>query len=232
MKIYKHYSFDLWMTLIKSNPTFKTERAKFFYKNFNTAKKSIEEVISIFRQVDLMCNSINEKTGNNIDADEMYLMVIGVMNDFKVTFTDINLKWLYNEMELLLFKHLPSVYCDKTFSSLDRLKQKSSSSFSISSNTAFIKGKTLRKVLSHLDLSPFFDFQLYSDEVSISKPDRRFFDLMLETIRNIDSNKNISLREIIHIGDNPKADIAGALSVGIDSVQINSNNSTILTLLN
>ncbi|RZL31784.1 MAG: HAD family hydrolase, partial [Pedobacter sp.] len=26
MAFYKHYSFDLWLTLIKSNPTFKLER--------------------------------------------------------------------------------------------------------------------------------------------------------------------------------------------------------------
>jgi putative hydrolase of the HAD superfamily len=232
MKIYKHYSFDLWMTLIKSNPTFKTERAKFFYKNFNTTKKSIEEVVSIFRQVDLMCNCINEKTGNNIDADEMYLMVISLMNDFNTTFSEINLNWLYDEMELLLFKYMPTVYCDETFNSLDKLKQKSCGSFSISSNTAFIKGKTLRKVLPHLALAPFFDFQLYSDEIGISKPDRRFFDLIFKAVNSTPTNRNILLNEIVHIGDNPKADIEGALSAGISSIQINSNNTTILSLLN
>ena len=73
MQFYKHYSFDLWLTLIKSNPNFKKERALFFHKNFNSKKKNIEEIEKIFRQVDIICNSINEKTGKNIDADEMYL---------------------------------------------------------------------------------------------------------------------------------------------------------------
>jgi putative hydrolase of the HAD superfamily len=232
MKIYKHYSFDLWMTLIKSDPSFKAERAKFFYKHFNTTKKSIEDVVSIFRQVDVMCNCINEKTGNNIDADEMYLMVISLMNDFNTTFADVNLNWLYDEMELLLFKHMPTIYCDETFNSLDSLKQKSCSSFSISSNTAFIKGKTLRKVLPHLGLAPFFDFQIYSDEVGISKPDRRFFDLIFKVVNETDPGRKISPNEIVHIGDNPKADIEGAKSAGISSIQINTNNATILSLLN
>lgn len=232
MNKYKHYSFDLWMTLIKSNPFFKVERAIYFYRNFNSKKKSIEDVKSIFRQVDLMCNSINEKTGNNIDACEMYLIVISMINDFDTTFSDINLNWLYNQMEALLFNYMPTVYSNETQNSLLQLKQRNNCSFSISSNTAFIKGSTLRKILSNLSLSPFFDFQIYSDEINSSKPDRRFFEIMVSTVKNITCNRNILLNEIMHVGDNPTADIRGAISVGIDSFQINSNNATILSLLN
>jgi putative hydrolase of the HAD superfamily len=231
MVFYRHYSFDLWMTLIRSNPLFKAERANFFFKNFNPQKKTIEEVSSIFRKVDIMCNSINEKTGKSIDADEMYLMVISMMNGFDTGFTGIDLAWLYNEMESLLFKYMPVVYCDETFDSLSRIKERNNSSFSISSNTAFIKGATLRKVLTGLSLSPFFDFQLYSDEIDVSKPDRQFFECMVASVRSIPANQNISLAEIVHIGDNPCADIAGALSAGINGVQINSNNMTIQSLL-
>ncbi|MCW3093022.1 MAG: dehalogenase [Ferruginibacter sp.] len=233
MNFYKHYSFDLWMTLIKSNPSFKTERAQFFFKNFNSKKKTIAEIISIFRQVDLMCNAINEKTGKNIDSDEMHLMVISMMNDFDIaSFANIDLCWLYNEMEALLFNYMPVVYSDQTLHSLDKLRQGSSCSFNISSNTAFVRGKALRKVLTSLSLEPFFDFQLYSDEIGISKPNRRFFELMLEGARGIPSNKNIALMDILHVGDNPTADIAGALSAGIHSFQINSNEATIKNLLN
>ena len=73
MPFYQHYSFDLWLTLIKSNPHFKKERALFFHKHLNTKHKSIEEVEKTFRQVDLMSNATNEKTGQNISANELYL---------------------------------------------------------------------------------------------------------------------------------------------------------------
>ncbi|RYD21052.1 MAG: HAD family hydrolase, partial [Spirochaetia bacterium] len=72
MKKYKHYSFDLWMTLIRSNPAFKLERTRFFYQHFNCKEKTLEEVGLVFRQIDVMCNAINEKTGGNIHAEEMY----------------------------------------------------------------------------------------------------------------------------------------------------------------
>jgi putative hydrolase of the HAD superfamily len=228
----KHYSFDLWMTLIKSNPAFKMERAKFFYKNFNNRNKTIEEVIFVFRQVDLMCNAINEKTGKNIDAEEMYLMVVSMINDFDMSFAKIDLLWLYTKMEELFFNYLPTVYSVDTVSSLDKIRQKSNCTFNISSNTAFVKGKTLKTVLSHLGLSDFFEFQLYSDEIGLSKPCTQFFESMIREIKVIGVNKNILLQEIVHIGDNAKADIDGALLAGIKAFQINSNNSTIVSLLN
>lgn len=231
MSIYKHYSFDLWMTLIKSNPVFKSERAKLFHKNFNAGKKSLEEVTAIFRQVDLMCNAINEKTGKNIDADEMNLMVIAMMNDFSAAFADVDLDELYTDTEKLLFNYMPMVYSDETITALNSLKQ-NNTSFNIASNTAFIKGCSLKRVLAHLELESFFDFQLYSDEIGVSKPNKEFFELVLNQVNNIYLKNQISLKDIVHIGDNPKADIEGAQSVGINSILINSNSTTILSLLN
>ncbi|WP_316814920.1 HAD family hydrolase [Pedobacter nyackensis] len=230
MPFYKHYSFDLWLTLIKSNPAFKTERAKYFYANFNSAGKSFEEVCVVFRQVDLMVNAINEKTGKNIDAEEMYLMVISIINNYSNDFNDVDVEELYNEMDVLIFKYLPEVYCDNSIDVLRRIKESGASTISLLSNTGFIKGKTLRKVLSLLQLDELLDFQLYSDEVRLSKPNQAFFQLMLDTI---DKNKHteLNLQDIIHIGDNPFADVKGAESVGIRSLQINSNHLSISHLL-
>lgn len=229
--MYKHYSFDLWMTLIRSNPAFKSERAKFFQKHFNSCQKTIAEIKEIFRQVDLMCNAINEKTGKNIDADEMYLMVISQMNNKDFSFKDIDMMWLYEEMDRLLFQYLPVVYCDNTVDSLDKLKQKNNRSFNISSNTAFVKGSSLRKVLAELNIDRFFDFQLYSDEIGFSKPNPSFFELVFQSSKSISANSEIARTDILHIGDNPNADIQGARSAGINALQINSNHQTILHLL-
>jgi len=230
MPFYKHYSFDLWLTLIKSNPAFKTERARYFYANFNSAKKSFEEVCMVFRKVDLMVNAINEKTGKNIDAEEMYLMVISIINNYSTDFGDIDVDELYKEMDELVLKYLPEVYCPDSINVLRLIKESGSSTISLLSNTGFIKGKTLRKILNTLELDQFLDFQLYSDEVRLSKPNGQFFQLMLDTI---DRNKHIelNLQDIIHIGDNPLADVKGAEKIGISSLLINSNHLTISHLL-
>jgi putative hydrolase of the HAD superfamily len=233
MKIYQHYSFDLWMTLIKSNPAFKLERTKFFHRNFNTRDKTIDEVGLIFRQIDVMCNAINEKTGGNIDAEEMYLMVISTINDYHYPLQEVNLVALYAEMERLVFAHLPVAYSTETARVLDTMKQNNpDSTFSILSNTAFIKGSTLRKVLNKMDMEKYFDFQLYSDELGMSKPNEQLFKRMVDAILEKRGVGEIDLKEILHIGDNPKADIWGAEQAGITSFLINSNHLTITSLLN
>jgi len=227
---YKHYSFDLWLTLIKSNPQFKLERAKLFHSRYNTCHKSFEEVVTIFRQVDLMCNAINEKTGKNIDADEMYLMVISMINNYHTDFADFDTGRLYAEMQDLLFNYPPLIYCGETKNMLHKLKSSGNSTVSLLSNTGFIKGLTLRRILNDLELDSLLDFQLYSDEVRLSKPNVQFFQLMLDTIDR-EKHREIGLHEIVHIGDNPIADIQGANAVGIKSILINSNQQTITCLL-
>lgn len=230
MEFYKHYSFDLWLTLIRSNPAFKLERARLFHSKYNGYNKSFDEVATIFRQVDLMCNSINEKTGKNIDADEMYLMVISMINNYDPDFTGMDMDALAAEMEQLLFNYLPLVYCENTKDALDRLKNSGRSTISLLSNTGFIRGASLRKVLQTLEISQFLDFQLYSDEVRLSKPNPLFFQLLLDSIDR-ERHTGITLDEIIHIGDNPVADVQGANSAGIKSLLINSNQQTISCLL-
>ncbi|MEJ7557820.1 MAG: HAD-IA family hydrolase [Pedobacter sp.] len=88
----------------------------------------------------------------------------------------------------------------------------------------------MRKILHHLGLDQALDFQLYSDEVRMSKPNPKFFQLMIDTI---DQKKHLSIgpHEIIHIGDNPAADYRGATSFGIKSLLINSNHLNIKHLL-
>lgn len=224
MRFYQHYSFDLWLTLIKSNPNFKKERALFFHKHLNSKQKTVEEITALFRQVDLMSNATNEKTGQNISANELYLMVLYFINDNTAIFEDLDLAWLHQAMEKLTFDYLPLIYDHHTKNTLDKIKQSQKSSVGLLSNTGFIEGKTLRKVLTALEIAPYFDFQLYSDEAGLSKPNPLFFELMIQ-IAAVEKN------EIIHVGDNPKTDVAGGLAVGINVLQINSTECRILNLL-
>jgi putative hydrolase of the HAD superfamily len=232
MKHIKHFSFDLWFTLIKSNPAFKKERARYFYTHFNTLKKPLETVEHIFRQVDLMCNAINEKTGGNIAAEEMYLMVMYQVNETLEPFAQLDMAQLYADMEQLIFKHTPTVFSEATYDCLDRLKQREGVTLNILSNTAFIKGATLRTINEQLRLSPYFDFQLYSDETGVSKPNAAMYQRMLQGVMDVRQDAAIAPHEILHIGDNPLADIQGAQSSGIHAFQINSNGQFITNLFN
>jgi len=231
MQKIKHYSFDLWLTLIKSNPNFKKERCKFFYKNYNSLKKSLEEVENIFRVIDLKCNKINEITGKNIDSEEMYLMVMYYLNNDLNSFPSINANEINLEMEKLVSSYPPIIYNESTIKVLDSIKQNHNITLNILSNTGFIKGKTIKTILDSLNMSKYFNFQIYSDEVGFSKPSKEIFNELLSGIYNL-RGESIKKNEIMHVGDNYLADVCGACSVGINSLQINSNNKTIKDILN
>lgn len=230
MQLHRHYSFDLWMTLIKSNPAFKLERAAYFHKKYNAYQKSTEEVTRTFRTVDLMCNAINERTGGNIDAEEMYLMVISLLNDNQYPLVDVDVNALYQDMEALVMKYIPVVYCTATTNVLHTICNSDNCTISLLSNTGFIKGSTLRKVLAALELDGYFSFQLYSDEIGMSKPNPQLFKIMTEKVTEC-RKMPLQPSEIIHIGDNERADIYGAGNLGISTHLINSNNRCISTLI-
>lgn len=221
----KHISFDLWGSLIKSNPEFKKQRALFIYKNYND-NKTLNEIELIIRDIDLSCNYANEISGLNISAEEMYGLVLYKIFEGNTMNKKIDLKLMMTNIEELFFNYPPVLYTEATGSILNQIKDSTSFTMSILSNTAFINGGLLRIVLNDiLKISNLFDFQLYSDELNISKPNQLIFNILYSNTTRI--HNNISKNSIIHVGDNPIADIQGANQFGFKSFLINSNNKSI-----
>jgi len=233
MEKFKHYSFDLWLTLIKSNRYFKKASAEYFYRNFNFLKKSIDEVESIFKEVDVTCNRINEITGKNIDSDEMYLLALHKINGKIDLISEITLSDIYMDIEEIIFNYLPEIYDKDTLGTLKKIKNENRDvTMNILSNTAFIKGETLRKILNELALAKYFDFLIFSDEVGYSKPNINIFNLTWNEILKIRKDSTILKKEeVIHVGDNFIADIEGSKKFGFSCLQINTNEKSIIQLL-
>jgi len=207
---YKHYSFDLWLTLIKSNKDFKLNRSLLF-KDFFGINKDVESVHDVIKYYDNTCNSINEITGGNIDTFEIYLLIL---NHFNVK-TNLNeLADFYNETEKLFFNYPPELINKELLNLLFEINNQGKTA-NVLSNTGFIKGKTMRNYLENVNILKYFDFQIFSDEVNISKPNSKIFDLMISKIKG-----NIQLSEIIHIGDNKIADYDSAIEYGINAYLI------------
>lgn len=226
---YKHYSFDLWQTLIRSNPDFKLKRAEYFFNHFNRQNKSIDEVISIIRDIDIMCNSTNEVVGANIHAYEMYTMILHKLGYDLSPFTQKDIQSICNIVEVIFLNNPPVLYDQDTLNVLKELKS-SGATISILSNTAFIQGVTLRKFIE-TELKDIFLFQMYSDETGSSKPNKKMFIDMMYSVYRFRLMSPITQQHIVHVGDNIISDIGGATNIGLDSIQINTNHKTIKDLL-
>lgn len=224
--MYKHYSFDLWGTLIKSNPQYKHARAYFFWNKFNPNKKDILAVEGIIRQVELMCDYSNELTGRNIDALEMVSMVLFGLGYDKKNLSLRDVIAIDHQMENLFTEYPPVPYSDETIPMLRQLKQHGCT-FSILSNTAFIRGATIQRFLNHSEFAGMFSFELFSDVVDISKPSEMLFGHMVTCVHAVRKSHPIQHHEIVHVGDNPHADIEGAKKIGLSAIQINTNDKTI-----
>ena len=105
ISLYKHFSFDLWMTLIKSNPEFKHKRDAMF-RDFFEIKENQVKISQTIRKYDLLCNAISEKTGKHIGFYEIYFYILKELN------IDINLICLkkldkfYDNVEQLFFQKI------------------------------------------------------------------------------------------------------------------------------
>lgn len=208
-KKYKHISFDLWLTLIKSNPEFKSKRDQLFI-DFFKMEKTYDEVSQKIRYYDVLCNEINQKTGLNIDTFEIYYLIL---NALQVPLENINTEILnefYIETEKLFLEYKPILLYKDIKEQLEVFKS-NNITMNILSNTAFIKGKTLRKILCFYEIESYFSFQIYSDECHFSKPNKAIFDLLYAVVNK---NKKILKTEILHVGDNHIADFQGAKNFG------------------
>ncbi len=80
--------------------------------------------------------------------------------------------------------------------------------------------KTQRNKLHHSNLTDYFEEIITSEASNSVKPQKAIFDFALHTT-------GAALHESIMIGDNPDADIQGAINAGMDSVYVNHINKPI-----
>ncbi|MCC9018640.1 HAD family hydrolase [Flavobacterium lipolyticum] len=211
-KKHTHISFDLWLTLIKSNPEFKKKR-NLLFKNFFEVDCTIDKVNEVVRYYDVLCNNINEKTGLNIDTYEIYYLILSALEVDINKFETNKLSQFYEETDSLFMNYKPELIFPDTKKFFQEITNEDKT-INILSNTAFIKGRTLRKLLAYYELTDFFKFQIYSDEVGFSKPNNEIFQLVFD---EINAFKSTVKKQILHVGDNSVADYNGAINFGFDA---------------
>lgn len=71
--------------------------------------------------------------------------------------------------------------------------------------------------LARLGLNTFFQFHFSAEQLNASKPDPKIFQAAIE-------HTGKTANQILHIGDHPKEDIAGAQATGMATIWFNNRN--------
>lgn len=212
---FEHYSFDLWLTLIKSNSNFKQKRNALL-QDFFCLDRRMEEITRTVRHYDVLCNHISEMTGKHVDRDHIYGLLLADLGFELGMMTKEHMDGFKAEVDLLFMKHKPILLDVNLKENLEAIVSKGKT-ISLLSNTAFLEGELLRKLLDHYELSELFSFQHYSDETGLSKPNPAAFERVYQEITK---KKKLQRADVVHIGDNKRADYDGAISFGFNALLI------------
>jgi len=202
------------MTLIRTHPSYKKKRAELFRSFFSLESFEQEKVDAAIREVDVLVNTMNEMTGRNVHTFEMYLLCLHLLGrDIKSVHPD-KLEEFYSLSEALFFQYPPLHLYENTTPLLAALQAKGITT-SLLSNTGFIQGRTLRKLMTGWGWDTLLAFQLYSDETGYSKPDTQMFSRLLEQASLL--HTDLAPSQVWHLGDNRIADVQGAERMGIQA---------------
>ena len=209
MRNIKHLSFDVWLTLIRSNPDFKKARTHLIKTLFDVPF-SFEEVEKTVAEQDRLFTLINEKAGKNMDAAEMLLLMLVQLGVDISLITTGQIDDFFKQFELAFWTY-PPYFIDDDLEEIFKKAKENKVSLNIFSNTGLIHGRLLRRFFKEKGFSKYFDFQLYSDELDASKPSDLAFDTIFTYVLRL---KKIEKTNVCHIGDNLVADVKGAKDFG------------------
>ncbi len=203
----KHVSFDFWNTLYESNNTFKLKRGEYLSK---ISSKTAEEIQVVLKNVSFEHNSNFDSVNKCLNAEnlnELMLDNIGIKNGKEIAISTIYK--LFNSYPPIVFKGLSELF--------EYLKAKNIS-ISILSNTAYIPGCEIRKILDRDGLFNSLSFLLFSDELGFGKPNNIVFEKLISETRSI--HGNIPISEILHVGDDMCFDVNPAIKIGIQALKV------------
>jgi putative hydrolase of the HAD superfamily len=215
----QHISFDLWLTLIKSNPLFKRKRAELIADKFRPKNMTVEQIDMLIRRKDKIFDRYNEMYGIKIPAKCMYLNVLQSIDSQSHTIDAEDALWLMQQSNELFMDYPPQLLNGQIPDILKNL-QSETDGLNIGSNTGYMEGETLCKALKMTGIYDFFSFFVFSDEIQTSKPSAAFFQTVLD-------NADVPKSRILHVGDNPKTDYQGAVNFGFDALLITNPNYTL-----
>lgn len=202
----KAISFDLWVTLIRRNPQFKTQKCE-LVRRFFKVNNTDEEILGAFTRADRVLDNLQESVLVQPDRLESWALVLGEIGIENIKIGDIErFVPVYNE----LFLKYPPILIDDVEWLFERLFKIDQLNLYILSNTILTTGETLDKFIATTCLR---DIEAFYSDAHYPKPHGRAFEMH--------GNK-----PFIHVGDNVIAD-GKCANFGIEFYQVRTNGKSL-----
>lgn len=210
----KAITFDFWNTLYKAAPYAFALRRKFLFEVF--ARHQIDVSVE---QVDA-AEEVARRNWNRVWREEYCTppaadWVRWMLEALLITLPpdDFNALADYFDRSLLDADPGPTLI-DGAGEAVQRLAERYR--LGVISDSGLSIGHTLRQFLQRDGLLDCFTCTTFSDEVGVSKPHTRIFQITLDRL-------GATPHEAVHLGDLTHSDIAGAKAIGMYAVRLTAN---------
>ncbi len=210
----KAITFDFWNTLYKAAPYAAGLRRKFLLALFAKNQIDVDEA-----QIDA-AEDVARKEWNRVWREEYRTppaadWVRWMLDELLIQLppADFNALSDYFDRSLLDADPGPTLI-DGAAETLKRLAQRYR--LGVISDSGLSIGNTLRHFLKRDGILECFTCTTFSDEVGVSKPHVRIFQLTLDRL-------GAHPHEAVHLGDLTHSDIAGAKAIGMCAVRLTAN---------
>jgi len=212
----KAISFDFWGTLAVHNPEYSIARTAYLADLFGlTSEEADARYKSVKRAYDYQATNFGTATTPIVAVKRL-------IEGMRLT-RPTNAVEIMRDLAALARRHLPILGKD-----INAALNVAANHFTlcITSNTNFIGGDTLRRVLVGIPITHYG----FSDEVGLSKPDSDFFRTTMCGAQRV--LPALRAHEMVHIGDHEICDIKGAKKVGMEAIFVTDPDHTASTVRN
>ncbi len=205
------FSFDLWETVIKEDGENERmmRRAKFLSKKLSLTPN---HVLNALRNAAKHFFDVYSREQRTMSTRERIELTIKLLNK-KLSEEDfLEVETYFSTVQLEVMPPLM-----ENIEEFLAILKENNVKITMISDTGFTKGREMRKMLDLHGIYHYFDKFVFSDEEPVSKPHEHVFKKIEDHFPEISNNA------MLHIGDNPRTDIAGAENRGWHTILFQRN---------
>ena len=214
-------TFDLWDTLIFDEPEQDEARGRLRYEGLQHAmadggiQLSVADLKRAYEESALRFQEVWRKNDEVTIPEQVHLIIELAMGRSMTIDPDFarTLEKAYVEPILTI----PPQLNDDALAVLEELTRRGYK-LGLISNTGRSPGEALRRLLQTFGILKFFEATLFSNEVQRRKPDKTIFDQAARLLHT-------ESHDMVHVGDDPEADIWGASQIGIRTILLDQTKT-------